>query len=295
MRGKNEMNGRTKGLGTHRRLSALGLGSGAAVVALVMMLSPIAAAHTPVTYTAPYLRSVVQLSSYTDVGGCAKLTATKLHFSAMTGMGTWAAKATAKSCKKLGPIGGSGFAYSSGQALVGVPIKTFHGAATPTTVAVTWTVSAMAAASASHTGSCPPVVLSSTGYGYSYCSSYASASVYAFAYMIDLTNGSYFYPSNYPQLFSIYNDTYNDTYCYSFTCYSYNYSYASATTSFSGSSTSTWWINGTLNHADKYAVVTYVDPYVDASSYGYPGASAVAYVDMASTGNGFSLASIVVS
>jgi hypothetical protein len=302
MRGTNERNGRTKGLrgvlGQTRRWSALGLGSGAALVAMAMIMAPIASAHTPVTYSAPYLRAVMSNSLFKDVGGCAKLTATKLHFSTVTGMGTWAAKASAHACAKhLGPVGGSGFSESEAQTLIGVPIKSFHGAATPTTVAVTWSITAAAAISTTMGASpCPPAVINpSTGYGSSYCYLEASASMYGYSYLVDLTNGSYFYSSNYPTLISLSNYTFNDTYCYSFTCYYYNYSYGTPTTSFSGSTTATWWINGTLNHADKYAVETYVYAFVYAGASGFPKSSAAASLDMASGSNGETLTSIVVS
>jgi hypothetical protein len=299
MRETNERRGRTNGLrgalGNTRRWSALGVGGGAMLIAVTMMLSPVAAAHAPVTYTAPYLKSVMTNSIYSGVSGCAKLSQTKLHMSTVTGMGTWAGKATAHTCKHLGPIGGYGSAYSEAETLLGVPIHSFFGAATPTTVAVTWTVTYAASASAAHTGSCPAVVLSSTGYGYSYCSASAYAEVFGYSYLIDLTNGSYFYPSNYPSILYLYNYTYNDTYCYSFTCYSYNYSYSSGSASTSGSMPATWWINGTLNHADKYAVETYLFMYVNSYAQGFPSATAAAALDLASSGNGFSLTSIVVS
>jgi hypothetical protein len=271
------------------------VGGGSILIVITMLLSPVAAAHTPVTYTAPYLKAVMSNSLYSSHGGCSKLSMTKLHFSTVTGMGTWAGKAAAKTCRHLGPIGGSGSAYGQAEVLLGVPIHSFRGAATPTTVAVTWSVSFAAAVAASHTGSCPAVVLSSTGSGYSYCSAEGFAEMFGFSYLVDLTNGTYFYPSNYPSLVTLYNYTYNDTYCYAYTCYSYNYSGASASSSMAGSSSATWWINGTLNHADKYAVETYVYMYADAYAQGFPKATASASMDLASSGNGLSLTSIVVS
>jgi hypothetical protein len=300
MRGTNESQGRKNGLrgawGNTRRWSALGVGGGAMMIAITMMLSPVAAAHTPVTYTAPYLHAVTSNSLYSSVSGCAKLAQTKLHFSTLTGMGTWAGKATAKTCPHhLGPIGGYGSSFAEAQTLVGVPIHSFHGAATPTTVAVTWTMTFSAAVAATHTGSCPAVVLSSTGYGYSYCAAEAFTEMFGYSYLIDLTNGSYFYSSNYPTLIDLYNYSYNDTYCYSFTCYSYNYTASSASSSMSGSTSATWWINGTLNHADKYAVETYVYAYVDSYASGFPAGSASSVLDLASSGNGEALSSIVVS
>jgi hypothetical protein len=265
------------------------------LIVATMMLSPMAAAHTPVTYTAPYLKAVVSNSIYSGVSGCAKLSQTKLHMSTVTGMGTWAGKASAHTCRHLGPIGGYGSAYSEAQTLLGVPVHAFRGAATPTTVAVTWTLTYSGAVAATHTGSCPAVVLSSTGYGYSYCSASGYAEIFGYSYLIDLTNGSYFYSSNYPSILYLYNSTYNYTYCYSFTCYSYNYTSVSGTSPMSGSTAATWWINGTLNHADKYAVETYVFMYADAYAQGFPKATASAALDLASSGNGISLTSIVLS
>jgi hypothetical protein len=46
-------------LGNARRWSALGVGGGAMLIAITMMLSPVAAAHAPVTDTAPYLKEVL--------------------------------------------------------------------------------------------------------------------------------------------------------------------------------------------------------------------------------------------
>jgi hypothetical protein len=301
MRGTNGKNGRTyrpRGLlGRTRRFAAAGVGSGATLIALAMMMAPVAAAHAPVTYSAPFLKSVKVITNNIDASGCAKVYAKKMTFSTTTGMGVWAGKAAAKSCPRtLGPVGGQSYAQAQGETLVGVPIKAFFGAATATTVTVTWSISAVASiAVVNGAGACPPAVVNSAGYGYSYCFLEAGAEMFGYSYLLDLTNGTYFYPSNYPTLINLYNYTYNDTYCYSFTCYSYNYSAASPTSSWSGTNTATWWINGTLNHADKYAVETYVYAYAFGEVYNFPKSSAVGSIDMASVGHGLTLASIVVS
>jgi hypothetical protein len=258
--------------------------------------APIAEARATFTYTAPYARSLVVTSNFYDVAGCGKLQVGHIHLSAKTGIGTWTGKASGGTCTRtIVGLTESSIAYASSDAELAVPVKSLYGHATPTHVAVTWTISAVGSARMTLGGSCrPPTVNPTSGYGASFCFLEASASIFAFAYLVDLTNGSYFYPSNYLNAFQEFNYSSNDTYCYSFTCYSYNYSYSYGAP-FAGSTTFTWSINGTLDHSDRYVVLTYVSTQIVAEVQGYPNSTATSSLDMRSPGHGATLNSIVIS
>jgi hypothetical protein len=266
------------------------------VVALTVLLAPVTAAHRSVIYSAPFSKAAVQIPNYTSTYGCSKLSAKTMHFSLATGTGTWASTASAHWCAKTLGMVNQGYAGSSGQTIIDVPVKAFAGTATHTTVAVTWSIHGSAAATLGYGGvACPPAVVNNTsGNGFTYCSLSSGAGVVGWAYLIDRTNGSIVYPGNYPTLLNLYDYTYNDTYCYSFVCYTYNNSGNSPTTSWSGTSTQTWWINATLNHSHQYIVETYVYAYVYAGVYVAPKCSAAANLVLAGGTNGVKLVSIVV-
>jgi hypothetical protein len=266
------------------------------LVCLAVLLAPAASAHRSVHYGAPYSKAVVQLPNYTNLYGCAKMTSTPMRFSSSTGVGGFSGKTSAHWCPKTLTMVNQGFAEAAGQAIVDIPVKTFPGTSTPTVIGVTWSIHGSSAVSIGYGGvACPPTpVNNSTGNGFSYCAMDAGTGVFGDAYLLDRTNGSVIYAANYPTLLNLYVYTYNDTYCYSFVCYTYNNSANSPTTSWSGTSLQTWWINGSLNHSHRYVVETYVYAWVYANVYEAPKCSTMASLDLLASTNGTKLVSVLV-
>jgi len=277
--------GRTMaGLG--RRLVGFTSAGGAMAVALIMALSPAAAAAGH-TYHAPYAGAVSQTYSSTSQSGCATgaLTA-PVNWSSTTGVLTMAAKASAKSCGvQLAGVGGNSYGSAYGQAEVAIPIKAATSALH--TITVNWKLHAVASTTFVP-GTC---TISTTTTFFQYCETGAGVSVYGFAYLVDLTNGTYFYPSNY---WSFYNESYNETYCYSGTCYN-----SSGSFGYGSLGNVSWFINGTLNKLDSYAIVTYMEgsayAFAEAYTATLTGGSGSASISMAGGPNKATLSSIVVT
>lgn len=309
MRGKNASDERRDYSGivsrTRRRLLAAGTGGGAVLVALVMVFGQASALVAPHTVmTAPYHKTAVGKSNYQDSSGCAKGKLVKpAGWRALTGIGKVAVKANAKACTGLlAAAGWSSYGDAFGEFAPIIPLAMSPGV---TSVSPSWTMTSKGVESFTTSGNCPSVTtFTSYGYASQYCYASSSASLFAYAYVWDMTNGSYFFPSNYWP--GHYNSTYmyNDTYCYSYTCYYYNYSYG-GNGGWSGSETVTLWINSTwYTSAHSYALLLYVyaSAYADIYGYGYPvnnggypGASLAASVNMASGPNYATLSSITLT
>jgi len=251
---------------------------------LIMVFSPIAAAGAvhpsllfPGATWAPY--------AYKSTGGCANAQMIAPHWTALNGAGRMRVQAAANTCPAY--RGGSAqysSAYANNEISVMAPVVMPTGTGG---VNVTWNMNFAAVAGGVLINStCPAPVINIYGYGSSYCSIYWSASVGMYAYLVDNTNGTYFYPSNYWSGYYNYNDTYNYTYCYSFVnCYNYaaSYGYMSGAP---GLQSPTLFFNGTFNGLDSYSVLTYVYASADASCSGYQGpCHAVAKVNMQTGGN----------
>jgi len=272
--------------GLTRRIVGFGASGGAMAVALIMALSPVAAAAGH-TYHAPYAGAVSQTSTYTSQSGCATGALTSpVNWSSTTGVLMLTAKTSAKSCgTQLAGVGGYSYGYVQGGLEVAIPIKVATSAAH--SISVNWKLHG-SATEAMSPGTC---TLSTTA---SYQSCYVSAylSAYAGAYLVDTTNGSYFYQTNY---WSFYNDSYNDTYCYSSTCYNSSGSFGYGTL---GGNVS-FFINGTLNKLDSYAILTYfygyAQSYVSSYQATLTGASASASIVLAGGSNKATLSTIVVT
>ncbi|MCI4365113.1 MAG: hypothetical protein L3K10_03505 [Thermoplasmata archaeon] len=260
---------------------------GIAVVAGVslMMLTPsaLASSHPVVVMSAPYTGVHTSISNSWSATSCsnAKIT-TAPSFSAATGVARMADKAWAASC---GPS-----SYASASAYSGttstIPVKIQHHTASVVVLM------AFTARLGTHIqpGVCGPP--KNSNYSYCYESMYVSA--YADAYLYDRTSGGYWFSSTYWS--GIYQDTYNETYCYAGNC-SY---YSSGTTgTMSVGAGVTWWINAThLNPHDHFEVVfstaVSASAYVDSFGMSLSGASASGRLDAGSGGNGFDVASITI-
>jgi hypothetical protein len=249
-----------------------------------MVVSPLAAAGA-VTPTLLFPGATWAPYASKSMGGCANAQMIAPHWTALNGAGRMRVQAAANTCPAYrgGPMQSS-YAYASNEISVNAPVVMFTGVGG---VNVTWNMNfAAVAGGVLFNSTCPTPTLNIYGYGFQYCQIYWSASVGMYAYLVDNTNGSYFYPSNYWGGYYNYNDSYNYTYCYSFTCYgpysgSYGYTFGST-----GVQSPTLFFNGTFNGADSYSVLTYVYTSADASCEGFQGpCHAVAKVNMQSGGN----------
>jgi len=288
MEGRIGKNGRT---GYRWRIGVLS-GLGAVALASIFALSFVAdagVAHPasfPGAYWAPY--------TYRDNGGCAPAHAYPAHWAATTGHGSLKGSTSAKTCPAY--RGGSTVdsdGYTSQELEVYAPASMPSGVGG---INVSWAINVAANQASGITGSlsCPSVTYSyNYNYGYTWynytdtyadCEVSSSVEMYGYAYVYDMTTGSYFYSSNYWG--GLYNETfqYNDTYSYSATYsnssywiynysygpYSYNYSSGSAG-GFTGSYAPQWFFNGTFSSTDSYQVITYIDAYQSSYVYGYAG------------------------
>lgn len=257
-------------------------------VMLLLVLAPAGSAVAPhTTMTAPYTGSVVNSNSWA-VSGCAqaKIT-TPATFSLSSGIGSFYGKASAKLCK--GTFGGNTGSYGSagGGSTVAVKIKVASTGAKLVVENWTFTMSG----GQNITNAACSVGTAST---YSYCDQYASASVSAFAWLVDLKTGSVYYSNGY---FYKYNASYNFTYHYNGTYYTYASGVSPG--GFSGTFGASLGINATLNMHHTYALYTaiYEAAYVSFATYNahfVGGAHGSAWLDMASGSNGAVLNSVTV-
>ena len=277
------------------RWGAMSASGGVVGVTLLLLLSPLAAGAGH-TYRPPYTTMYSSTSTYQGQQGCGTESMTTAPtWNSSSGVFTIAGKTSSKNCgASLAGVGGSSEGYFDGEVELAMPVKV---TASTHNVTITWKVSAAVTSSYSAPKSCtgPSTDL------YFYCDVSSDIFIESYPYLIDTTNGTYFYPSTY---WDWYNESYNETEFYNFsgtpTWYNYSGSYA-----YGGPGTAVWYINSTyaLNPRDSYVVL--IDFYVDVSSdtyaYGYPtgptlvGGSASASVNMASGANKATLTSIGVA
>jgi len=241
----------------------------AGTVAL-LMLSPVASARGSAVYSAPYLHSKVLFLKQSSKGGCSFLSAGQPRFNSTTGVGTYEAHATAKTCS-ASLTGFLNLSYASflGGVQVIVPVHAQGGAATNNSVVIWWNVSLDESPGIALHGSCPkPLVNATTGDGGQNCDLSGYGNVTASAYLADLTNGTLF-PASRMWFDSVSNFTYNDTVCQSFKCQTHLRQFGTAGR-LPGNVAIFLPIRGTLNHADRYVAVTTIYASGNASVYCYP-------------------------
>jgi hypothetical protein len=250
------------------------------------LLAPVASAHTPVVYSAPYAHATALSITQASTGGCSRLTTAHPTFNTTTGVGGYEARATATTCSD--PLAGLlDFSYAGylGGVQVVVPLKAFSGKATSTSLLVTWKVWAGDDAGIVENGKCAKAVVNATtGDGVQNCDLAGYGNLTATAYLADLTNGTRFSSSS-SFYTSTSNFTYKDTLCHAFKCHTQLHRFGSA-----GLLPGVVWIylpiSGALNHADRYVVVTTIYASGNASVYCYPnscfqGSSAFSHVEIA--------------
>jgi len=207
------------------RWGATGTAAGAMALALVMVLSPIASASH--TYKAPY--SGVITSQYTSAGmeGCATQAVTSpMNWSSTTGVASYAAKTSAKSCPtQVGPVGGDSYAYDDGGIDMAIPLKMTNGVHN---ITANWKINPIVTQTFTG-GNCS----GSTALTYFYCEEYSWNEIYLYSELYDQTNGTYVYETCCNYYYENYAEVYNETEWYNFsgtgTWYNYsgNYSYIS--------------------------------------------------------------------
>lgn len=281
-----------------RRLAAAAVGGSAALVAALMVLTPVAAASVGVgTTIAPYKGfGVVPYNSWSQ-GGCGHAKVVKnAHFSLKTGTGGWVDTASAKSCKAI--FGSSSQGYASGEIELEIPVHVSSGSHS---IDLNWTVTVNSMESITLKGSCPSVTAPPSGYSYQYCSVYGDAYMYAYSYMYD-TNGTFLGYGGFTSVVSNYTEVYNDTYCYNGNCSSYNYSTPMTSGSFAGSMMFDQVISPSVSFkaTHHYVIIDYIYGGASAGVYGYPksgyvGSSAVASLNAGTLGNGVSLNFITIT
>lgn len=281
------------------RLRSVWIGGAVAAVALTMLMAPASAASSPnFVYKAPFHKALITpTNDLWEATGCAKATHKLATLHASTGAGGWSGSASAGSCK--GPVSKAidSYAISQGAVQVTLPVKVPGGSATTTTFNVTWDVTAKGNYSLSYTGSCPLAVYNATlGYGYSQCEAIAISQVIGFTELVDLTTGVITYPTVAASGAFAYDIVENYSYCYNATncVWIYNLGYSTGSSSYSGLNVENFSVTAVTNHADKYALETYIggDLVVEFATYDGHGS---AYMNLATGGNGYKLVSVTES
>lgn len=271
--------------------AAWGGGVGAALVSALLVALPAAVASTPVTHLPPFKGATAAPSDYWGGSGCASTSFGKLpSWSAKSGAGAVSTVVKAKTCS---PGSGStySYGYTSSYTTILIPTKVGGG---KHSVQPSATFAWNASESYNVLGKCPAPKLVNKN-GSSYCSAEAEFEVYAYGYLIDLTNNTYTSSATYFPVVFNYSYQYNDTSCYYTSgCSSYNYSYGKPVTG-AVSKSFTWYFNLTANKTHAYDVEIYVSTYTYASVALYPRSSATAYINMGTLGNGYKVTQVVVA
>ncbi|MCI4330771.1 MAG: hypothetical protein L3K19_02845 [Thermoplasmata archaeon] len=250
----------------------------------VLVLAPAglgaAPSHTT-TLKAPFKTLVTASFSSTGQVGCGfDKIVTAPHFVAHSGLGGFSLAGTAPACAKL-PNGIANRGQTTAQVSIVVPILVKHPAIT---IESNWSISASGSVSLTSTP-CP----TSTAATYA-CYEFAQAYLFSQSYLIDTTNGSLFFGTNFWPGFQ--NVTENDTFCSGGTCSTAIL--GSPSGGFSATQGMDLFVNATgLNSTHTYELE--VDLYggalaeLDASNTKLVGGHAAATVNFATLGNGAKL------
>lgn len=257
-------------------------GAGAALVTLLLSVSGGGGAVLAGTVSlhSPYSGTLAANSIYGSVSGCVSSVTNpvKGHWAPSTGAVTMSGSAKAAAC---GATNSGSSANVQNGVTIAIPIPI--SANGTHLVKLKWSFTVALTKSSKGATHCPPPVINSYGYGNSYCSVYAYASINAYVHTEDVTNGTYWYPSNYWSGVTNASNQYSSEYCNGGTC---SFSNSSSNT-YGGLSlhSFTWWMNVTASKGDRVIVVLNVNGYASVSAYGYPRASASAAFNLATLGN----------
>jgi hypothetical protein len=266
------------------------MGGGLLAMAAVLALAPAGLGAVPshtTTLKAPYKTLISAAFSSTNSVGCGTdKIVTAPHFSPHTGTGGFSVGGIAPACGKV-PNGIANRGIATGQVSIVVPIKVAH---TAVSIVANWTLSAAGSVSLT-SAPCP----SSSAVSYA-CYEFAEVYVFAQAYLIDTTNGTLTFSSNFWA--GLQNASENDTFCNGGSCTTAILGGSSG--GFSSTQQVSFYVNGTsLNNTHTY--VLEVDLYgaadaeLDSSNTHLIGGHASASLNFATLGNGAKLNSIVYS
>ncbi|MFI5417636.1 MAG: hypothetical protein ACHQ2Y_01880 [Candidatus Lutacidiplasmatales archaeon] len=262
--------------------------SGVFVVVAVMAMAPASfgAATHAITIKAPYKKATLGTWNTNGQVACGtdkNVVLTK--FSKLTGKGGFSELSKAPTCKGL-PANTANRGMATGEFAIVFPLSSIGGLRT---IFSNWTFN-VAGTDSYHAGKCATNVLAS----YAFCQAFGESYVSASGYLIDQTNGSYFFPNNpWPGVF---NDTYNETVCSYANCTYYQ----TPTASNSFSSSTTWSFNftQTMNASDQYTLEFDISggTWAEADAYNgvLTGASASASLNFDTLGNGATLNYVVI-
>jgi hypothetical protein len=277
-------------------LGAMALGS-FGLVALMALILPVSAAVTPMTVvqtikiTAPYTGSTASVSSSSSTSGCGTSTiVTPAFFHWRTGLGGLSGAASSHSCASSP----SGYSSTYQSIYATVPLVVLAGM---NHITATWSIK-VDGGNSLHIGACTMPSGNSTGNNsFSECFASASASVYAFAYVYDGTNGSYFLTAGNTSWTGVTSSTSYYQYCFSGNCTTYSAG-APGTVSFHGPATWHFRAPGLVTTHSYYLVFAmYGSEYVDEGTYGATMGHTFgsAFLNMGTFGDGAKLNSIVIT
>jgi hypothetical protein len=182
-----------------------------AAISLLMILMPTATAASAgsvastIKVTAPYPGAAGYASTSLSQSGCGGAKVVKHpSFSAATGKGVLALSSHSALCS---PVFGD---YGSAGASLEITVPIHLPSGTHRIVA-NWNIAASLRTTLGSYG----CTLNTTGF-YSSCYAYADATLSAYPYLVDDTNGTYYFPTTYWQGLSA--DSYVSAFCYSGTC-----------------------------------------------------------------------------
>jgi hypothetical protein len=281
--------------GAHGSIRTISRGWTIASAAAILLLicAPAESGPTP-TLTAPYLTGVVHSFTHQSSIGCANLSVAKSKFNLTSGVGGFSARAGAATCPKgSGGASTSSYALAEGSSEVGFPISPPASGIAPSSIRVNATFHLTASANSTVVWKCPAAHRNrSTGAGSSNCIASSLEVLNISVVLQDLTRFTRVPSSNPFSGFNAYSSTYSDDFCFSYGCYWSNYSYAYSSGLLGGNFS--WWINTTLNSADKYNVVVTVGATVGVALQGFPRSHIDAALNFGTKGNDWNLTSISV-
>ncbi len=268
-----------------------------AVAALAVAPTEATAPHvSQIAYTAPYLHGRAQHTILREVVGCRGTGAvtTAHRFNASTGILHWSATTATRACA-LGEVNQGSFMESNLEVTYTetIPVQILNaGAHSENSFYVT--VNGSATGRLTHAlGGCPNA---SAPYGYAVCELEAYSGYESTAVLVDLTNGSVVYPSNYspiPQAESLY-EQYNVTVCGALKCSATETHTSVGGNRFSGNTSVTWDIPARTNSAHEYEIQVELDAFAEVVLAGYgPRARATASIDLVGPSHGLQIAIIV--
>lgn len=298
-----------------RHLPTLSLFFVPLVALLLLAPATVGGSTTSIVEKAPF-KGTVQGIKLVNVNGCSSASDKKAgSFSLKSGKGGMSGQASWKPCPSpTGGISFTGSGLAQGGFQIALPLNITSSG--NYNISATWSFKWSGSLDVIGGGRCKTSTSSNSIYsnltqGQCYSAAYVSTWLQSF-YLFDATNGSdicplaQFYCVSYGyQEWGLTNSSLNETDIYygcwnasysSAPCFSYNSTYnASTSQNVSGASSSTFWMNGTLNGRHRYFLVATWYGEADAYGAGWTNtARSSASFNMRTLGNGVTLKAIVI-